>query len=298
MMTSFVLLVLLALQVVSGANILFLAPYTSPSHSNFIRPVVKELAIRGHNITFWSGLKLKNDNENITVLYSQHLAELHDDNYPIDFGNNHPLLLLLFTLPGITKTVCEKIYKDDIFRQLSRAKGEYDLIVAEALFNECSLTLVHYLEIPFVYMNSVVPPMWHLDAIASPLSFDHFPNPTSGNTDQMNFVQRFCNAITGIVVIQFRNWVILPAVDRMAARILADPTLPSIGDIERNVSMYITNTHISVNYQLPKTADLVEAGGLHCVPSKPLPEVISVTVDGFFFFKTIIISWLIVLLGI
>ena len=61
-------------------NILVLSPYTMPSHSNFIRPVVKELASRGHNVTYWNGLKPAiNDaelNSNLRQLYSESTEEL------------------------------------------------------------------------------------------------------------------------------------------------------------------------------------------------------------------------------
>ena len=93
-------------------------------------------------------------------------------------------------------------------------------------------------------------------------------------TDEMNLWQRTWNTVSGLFVLAFRNWVVVPSGDPAAAHILADPSLPSISDIEKNVSLILTNTHLSMNYQFPKSAVFVEAGGLHCVTSKPLPTVL------------------------
>ena len=42
--------------IVCGSSILFLSPLTAPSHSNFFKPAVKALAVRGHFVTYWNGL--------------------------------------------------------------------------------------------------------------------------------------------------------------------------------------------------------------------------------------------------
>ena len=45
---------LIALDIVDGANILFLSPHTSHSHTHFFFYINKELANRGHTITHWN----------------------------------------------------------------------------------------------------------------------------------------------------------------------------------------------------------------------------------------------------
>ena len=39
-------------------------------------------------------------------------------------------------------------------------------------------------------------------------------------------------------------------------------------------------THFSINYQLPTSPAVIQTGGLHCVPPKPLPEELESFVDG------------------
>jgi glucuronosyltransferase len=82
------------------------------------------------------------------------------------------------------------------------------------------------------------------------------------------------NALSGFLVIYSRNWLMLPAVDFLASQMLTNVSLPSVRTIEQeSLSLLITNTHSSINYHLPMTPTVIDAGGLHCVPSKPLPKV-------------------------
>jgi glucuronosyltransferase len=111
-----------------------------------------------------------------------------------------------------------------------------------------------------------------MDAVDSPLSFDHVPGIYS-YTDEMNLFGRLKNTVMGLYSLYFRNWIMLPFYESLARQALERPDLPPIREIEKNVSYLITNTHYSVTYQYPKTSAIVEVGGLHCVPSKPLPQV-------------------------
>ena len=259
------------------SNILVLSPYTFPSHSNFVRPVVKELASRGHTVTYWNGLKPaindKSLKHNLRQLYSPVLGEFNSD-HKVTFNDRGQQFSLLFTLYDRTVNICQMVYNDPIFHQLMTTDEQFDLVIVEGFLNECVLPLVHKLEAPLVYISSLAPIPWILEAIGSPLAFDHFPLPTFSFTDRMDFLQRAVNAISGLFALYFRNLVLVPTVDRLASQMLTNVSLPSVRAIEQeSLSLLITNIHSSMNYQLPMTPNIIEAGGLHCVPSKPLPKV-------------------------
>ena len=274
-MSSVILtVVLLFLSVkVEGYNILVLSPITAPSHSNFFKPVVKELASRGHTVTYWNGLKPGPRLDNVRQLYSDTLGLINSD-HQVDFNDRDKPFELLFKFYDRTVAYCTAIYEDPIFHQLMTTDEQFDLVIMEAVLNECVLPLVHAIKAPFIYLNSIAPTPWLLDAMGSPQAFDHFPNPAFSFTDKMNLWQRTWNAVAGLVILTFRNWVMMPTVDRIALRMLGDSNMTSIRDVEeRYLSLVITNTHVSINYQLPSTPTIIQAGGLHCLKSKPLPKV-------------------------
>lgn len=278
---SILLLLILAiassLKQTSKSNILVLSPYTMPSHSNFIRPVVKELASRGHTVTFWNGLeptiKDLSLNNNLRQLYSPSLGELNSDQ-KVSFATRHQQFSLLLSMYDRTVSICKTIYEENIFYQLMTTDEQFDLVIVEGFLNECVLPLVHKFEAPLIYLTGIAPPPWILDAIGSPLASDHFPYPGFNFTDPTSFWQRSLNTLSGIVGICFRNWLLMPTVDTLAARMLTNVSLPSARTIEKeSLSLLITNTHFSINHQLPTTSNVIEVGGLHCVPSQPLPKV-------------------------
>lgn len=112
-----------------------------------------------------------------------------------------------------------------------------------------------------------------LDATCSPMYFASCPTLGTTFSEQMNVFERIVNSFTGMFAIYFRNQHILPKIDSLAAQIWTNVTLPPIKQIERNVSLFITNTHSTMYHNYPKSNAIIEAAGLHLVPPKPLPEV-------------------------
>ena len=259
-----------------GSNILVLSPITAPSHSNFIRPIVKALARRGHTLTYWNGLKpdAAESSPNVRQLYSEEIGLINSD-HNMGFDDRDRMFRLFVAFYDRMIKYCTAIYQDPIFYELMTTHERFDVVLIEGVLNECVLPLISVHKAPFIYLNSIAPMPWILDALGSPQAFDTFPNPAFSFTDEMSLPQRALNTASGLFLSTFRNWVLLPLVDRMALKMLMDGSnFTSVAKIEeRYLSLVLTNTHFSMNYQLPKTSALVEVGGLHCLPSKPLPKV-------------------------
>ena len=114
--SSLITMVLVGLT--DAANVLVLTPQTSYSHTNFFIPVVKELARRGHSVTYWNGLKPREEIDNVVQLYSQQLHDFNSNHHrDIGFSENNPLVLLL-GLRHRMKVSCNMSYSDPVFSQL------------------------------------------------------------------------------------------------------------------------------------------------------------------------------------
>ena len=177
---------------------------------------------------------------------------------------------------NVTAEFCTAIYQDPIFHQLMKINEEkFDLIVTDGLaYNDCVFPLVGVHKVPLVAISTMLVP-GVLNSIDSPQAYDHFPFAVSSFTDEMNLFQRTLNGILGLTTILIRNWMLLPTVDRIAKDLLGHEidNLKSALEIEEEfLSLVIAKVTPGVMYGLPKSANLVEAGGLHCVPSKPLPD--------------------------
>lgn len=272
----FLVLLLPLLHAGLASNILVLSPITAPSHSNFFKPIVKELTRRGHSVTYWNGLKADKETgrtKNLRHLYSDEIGVINSD-HQVGFKDRDKPFELFLAFYDRTIKYCTAIYQDPIFHQLMTSDEQFDIILIEGVLNECVLPIVHAKKAPFIYLNSIAPTPWLLDAVGSPQAYDHFPNPAFSFTDEMTIWQRMMNAASGVFIIYFRNYVLMPTVDRIASKMLGGSNYSSVIDTEnRHLSLIITNTHFSINYQLPKSSAIIEAGGLHCRSSKPLSSV-------------------------
>lgn len=53
---------------------------------------------------------------------------------------------------------------------------------------------------------------------------------------------------------------------------LINPECPSLLELEKTISLVFINSHPSFNYPRTLPPQVIEIGGLHCRPPKPLPE--------------------------
>lgn len=68
------------------------------------------------------------------------------------------------------------------------------------------------------------------------------------------------------------RYITEPATDALI-RERFGPGLPPINEIVKNTSLMLINQHYSLSGSTPYTANVVEVGGLHVGPAKPLPKV-------------------------
>ena len=288
MLISFVVkcivIAFMAVYSVAAYNILVLTPVTSPSHSNVFKPLVAGLSERGHFVTYWNGLlqpdklslTLNNtatNSSNLRLLASPNLAKINSQ-HQIDFSDRDSPFRLLFRMRTVMENYCKAIYEDPVFHQLMNSKEQFDLIIVDGFGNDCTLLLAQVFDAPFIYLNCFSPTPWLLYAIGSPLAADHFPNP-AGIRDRMNLWQRTYNTLTSVGGLYFHRWYVMSMMDRVASQVLGKNNLTSVVDIKsRYLSLLMTNTHFSINFQLPTSPAVVEVGGIHLSGKlKKLPKV-------------------------
>lgn len=141
---------------VIGYSILFMTPFTAPSHSSFFKPVIRELADRGHSITYWSGLRppppsassggsngTSSWSTDVRLLFSEQLSGRYNfDQHGIGWSTvDHPFELF-FTLSDRLAQTCSAMYRDPVFLHLKNSSmDQYDLIVVDAVSQSFDLFL-------------------------------------------------------------------------------------------------------------------------------------------------------------
>lgn len=280
------------------ARILSVSFFSSKSHNIVFQPLLERLVQRGHHLTIISPEEYSisnsrqnyningNNNNNNSVLVSGNVRQIIGKKMeyfaPINFiqsrlDSNYLAEPLFFDT--IITPICQSYLQMSDIKQLledhQNGKQQFDLIIASAMMNECSLGYIsQFNNTPFILTIPFSP----LAEIAgkfgapSPTSFVPCPIFSSSLTHSMTLFQRVQNMILSSLVPLGFQWYLYPKVESVYRNILGFQ-VPSVDEIQRQASLLLMNSHFSINYPRPFLEGMVEVGGLHCRNGRELPKV-------------------------
>ncbi|CAG7833891.1 unnamed protein product [Allacma fusca] len=264
-------------------NILFLLPIASKSHKNVFDPLIKALANKGHKITVASPVAPTKPHPNIHEIVPIPLEELFQQAAdPFEERRNKLGSRLNFTL---LIESCEKAHLNEEF--ISLQQKQFDLVFLNGIVNDCFTGLIYKIGAPFAMLTTLATPSVVAESTGVRLPPSFVPGILTSNTDEMNFRERLTNTFMEHFMRFFmtRN---NPAMEATYRKFLGED-VPGIPAIKGNVSMIFSNSYFPLNFPRPLMPDIVEIGGMHCGPSKPLPkdleEFLSGAEHGFIYFS-------------
>lgn len=99
-------------------------------------------------------------------------------------------------------------------------------------------------------------------------------------TDNMSFTERWFNTALSLYDWILRRWIAIPAHNAMAKKFFGHlGDIPTIDELHRNVSITFVNNHRSVAPPRPSLPNIINIGGSHIKPPKPLPADIKTFLD-------------------
>jgi glucuronosyltransferase len=115
----------------------------------------------------------------------------------------------------------------------------------------------------------------------TPYSFvPHFV--LSDFNDDMTFLERTYNLMFSMADALIRKFHYLPAMNQMAKKYFSSfgSALPSVEELEKSISLILVNSHFSMIQPRPLMPGIINIGGAHIKPLKPLPDEIQQFLDG------------------
>ena len=101
--------------------------------------------------------------------------------------------------------------------------------------------------------------------------------------DRMTMTERAYNVFLSAWDAYNRKFYYLPEQRKLAEKYFgaenATSSLPSIEDLERNVSVVLVNNHIISSRPRPRINGMIDIAGVHIRKAKPLPPVLKVLLD-------------------
>lgn len=75
------------------------------------------------------------------------------------------------------------------------------------------------------------------------------------------------------------NWAYLPSIESVTKKYFP-PGTRSIENVHRNTSLLLSNSNSAMGFARPNMPNVVEIGGIHCRPARPLPSDLEEFISG------------------
>ncbi|KAL1129759.1 hypothetical protein AAG570_012703 [Ranatra chinensis] len=258
-------------------DILALFPHASISHLEAYRPLLDRLASRGHNVTVVSFFPRRGPEVATREVSLAGLVPPAVDSLSVDAVSGLGPLRDFYVISRLGLESCEAVLGSG--RLASVLAESYDLVLVELFTTDCFLSAVDGLRAPFIGISSssIFPTTG--SRLGNPENPAYVPNMFLPFDDNMPFWSRVQNTVvTGLMFLSKRYYFDREA-DRISKKYLGDSVRP-IAEIATDTSLIFSYRHYTLNGPIPLQPTVVEVGGLHVGPAKPLPQDIETFING------------------
>lgn len=249
-----------------------------------MQPLADTLA-KGHNVTILVQERPKESDSKVQYFVPEKLAQhfkqhrTATDFYGLRASGKLPLMGLFIQSFG--KSVCEQLYSDASVKEWLQST-KFDLVIVDGLFNECGYAIshLHGAKIVVFSVSTFLP--WVTDSIGLPDETSSIPDVMFSHapTSDMSFLQRVSNALVPIFWRLVRQWTYFPGLTKATRDGLNMPDFPSFADLDKNISLFLVNTHVTQEYPRSIPSNVIPVGGISWVEKKrPIPNVKTISIS-------------------
>ncbi|VVC33708.1 Hypothetical protein CINCED_3A012882 [Cinara cedri] len=248
-------------------------PMPDKSHFRGFQPLFVELSRRGHNVTVASSYPLESPVANYTdvgpfVLKEKvsNLMELAQSNFMSSVTLKWQLAVRMSEQVMPHRKMTEFVHSDS---------GLFDLVMVETFCQEYTVAMGHKYGAPVINLAPAM--LWPSVSkwLHVPSTFSYIPYYALDTTDEMGFVDRLKNTVTGAIQLYAESYWYMPKMNVIMDRYLTYAGWESRPSLERmlgDVSLTLVNSHHAIGIARPYLPGVVDVGGMHIKRPKPLPE--------------------------
>ncbi|XP_043267265.1 UDP-glycosyltransferase UGT5-like [Venturia canescens] len=249
------------------------------SHFDVFRPLLEELARKGHDVTVIS--YFPRDDRTSSPLPNYHDISLRNQTSDVFLNvvdltmiQHSPisvfLELILLRSWGL-KACSDGLYNPGV-RKLIKSDAKFDVMITEAFNSDCFLALAHRFNVPFISFSSHQLMPWVNGRFSNEDNPSYIPSIFNGFGPSMTFFERVINTLTLPVIKLAYKYGFIPAMQNIVHDVFG-PDVPALSEIAKNSSLVLVNTHYSLHGSKPNLPSVIELGGIHISPNvKPLPD--------------------------
>ncbi|XP_044750031.1 UDP-glycosyltransferase UGT5-like isoform X3 [Coccinella septempunctata] len=256
-------------------KILGLFPYPGKSHLDVIKPLMKELSRRGHEVVVVSQYPLEEPMQRYTDLSLKGSFPQFLEVYPMN--NFNPIVsrilyqyLNVFFSGKLSDEYCEAALGSKVIKNLLESNQTFDLVFHEPFLSDCLLALNEKFKAPIMAITTSVMLPWNNERFGNPDNPSYIPTLWMHYSDRIPFLERVENFLVAYGhILWFR--MKQKHQDQIVRKHLGEDH-PPLSKYGNNMSLILVNTHFSLNLARPLVPNVVEVGGLHITNAKPLPK--------------------------
>ncbi|KDR22772.1 hypothetical protein L798_15644, partial [Zootermopsis nevadensis] len=266
------------------ANILAVFSVPAPSHMALKSALLTELAAKGHHVTVISSFPEKVSVPNYTdipVLSQEFVKIGMNDRKVYDFVHQNALMMQI-RFWQIAGDMCSEILSDKRVQELIDSTDlHFDVIILEAFFSDCFLPFGYKFKAPIIKFCTFGGTNWMGYWVGNPNPYSYVPDGLLGFSDRMNLWERIINSLCGVFFTLGRQFYFLPRQDKIVKPFFKDVEgLPHLAELDAtSTALLLVNSHFSISSPKPLMPNIVQVGGLHIKPPKPLPDDLQVFLD-------------------
>lgn len=154
----------------------------------------------------------------------------------------------------------------------------------------CYMAFGRHLKVPMVGTVASVFHDWLSEVSANPMNPSYIPNMFSGYSQHMSFKER----LTNFLVTHYLSWEFHYYTNKQLKLVNEHfgMNLPHIKDLYNDISLYLVNSHHSLNGIRPMTTNVIEVGGLHLSDEGDPPSPVCFNINHFFLLFTNLFFWI------
>ncbi|XP_046747843.1 UDP-glycosyltransferase UGT5-like [Diprion similis] len=273
----------------NGARILGVFPTASISHQVVFRGLTLALNKRGHELVVATPNPVKNPNlKNYTEIDLSTLYTMNPGRNIID-SRFMDWLTMIRQISESTRTTIDVILGHPEMRKLYalNSNEKFDVLIIEPLYWPAIMALAPRFNVPIIGVSSFGLAINNHYSIGNsilpshPSTWEFQSNINSPST----FWERLCNFIQVWRYLYFYRTVHMPTQEAVARKYLGS-NMPSLTDIEKNISLIFVNQQGPISFARPNVPGVIQIGGFHIVKSterlpKDLQEILDDATQGF-----------------
>ena len=271
---AFKILLLFSL-IIAGHSyrILGLFPHPASSHVNVFYPLMKGLALKGHEVTFVSHYKFP---DKIPTLQQLQIEKSEEDLVGfVDMsylnGARWQMYLNNVFLAYLGTLACKNLATPTM-QKLLNSNEHYDIVVMEFFNTDCYAPFAYKFNAHLVGLSSCTIMHWTNERFGNIYNPAYIPISHMDYSDQITFLQRVEGTISVLLHELMYNYI-LRWNDENIAREYFKEDFPPLTDIVHNASVFLINGHFSLTLPRPLVPQIVDVGGIHVGEVKKLPKV-------------------------